>query len=231
MNQNLDQSIYADSDALISATVSEAVDAIQLNLAKKGFCHIALTGGTLGAKFSYAFVERLNTVVDLTGLHIWFSDERFERADSHLRNSLPVRTVLANSSVKVHEVQSTDDGVNVVEAAAAYEAELRDIFMDICVLGLGDDGHVASLFPNLWEPALTSKAIPIQGSPKPPRLRVSFSMKFINQSDQVWIIAIGEAKAKTVTQILDADQSIPASHVMGAQLTRLIVDREALITK
>ena len=231
MNQNLDRSIYADGAALIIATVSEAMEVIQLKLAKKGFCHIALTGGTLGAQFASALVEKLNTVGDLTGLHIWFSDERFESAESQLRNSLPVRTALANSSVKVHEVQSTDDGVNVVEAAAEYEAELRDVCMDICVLGLGDDGHVASLFPNLWEPAHTSKATPIQDSPKPPRLRVSFSMKFINQSDQVWIIAIGEIKAKAVTQILETDLSIPASHVKGEQLTRLLVDSAALITK
>jgi len=232
MNDDLDLTMYADAPALISASVNEAMELISWHLADKGFCHIALTGGTLGGQFADALVEKLNTnAPDLSGLHIWFSDERFDSANSPLRNSQPVRSALKNSSVTVHEVQSTDDGVNVIAAAAAYEAELGDITMDICVLGLGPDGHVASLFPNHWDPQLIANAIPITDSPKPPAERVSFSMSFINASDQVWIIATGEAKAPAVTQILEGDQSIPAGHVMAAQLTRLFVDVEAFFAE
>ena len=232
MNEDLDLTMYADGVALISATVVEALEIIWMHLAEKGTCHIALTGGTLGGQFAEALVEKLNTSAkDLKGLHIWFSDERFDTADSPLRNSQPVRTGLTNTSVLVHEVKSTDDGVNVIEAAAAYEAELREITMDICILGLGPDGHVASLFPNHWDATITGRAIPITDSPKPPPQRVTFSMDFINKSDQVWIIATGEAKAPAVTQILEADRSIPAGHVMAAQLTRLIVDAEAFFAE
>ncbi|CAB4339785.1 MAG: 6-phosphogluconolactonase [Actinobacteria bacterium] len=232
MNEDLDLTMYADGAALISATVVEALEIIWMHLAEKGTCHIALTGGTLGGQFAEALVEKLNTSAkDLKGLHIWFSDERFDTADSPLRNSQPVRTGLTNTLVLMHEVKSTDDGVNVIEAAAAYEAELREITMDICILGLGPDGHVASLFPNHWDPTITGRAIPITDSPKPPPQRVSFSMDFINKSDQVWIIATGEAKAPAVTQILEADLSIPAGHVMAAQLTRLIVDAEAFFAE
>lgn len=232
MNDDLDLTMYADGPALISASVNEAMELILLHLADKGFCHIALTGGTLGGQFADALVEKLNTnAPDLSGLHIWFSDERFDTADSPLRNSQPVRSALKNTSVTVHEVQSIDDGVDVIEAAAAYEAELQDITMDICVLGLGPDGHVASLFPNHWNPQLVAHAIPITDSPKPPAQRVSFSMNFINASDQVWIIATGEAKAPAVTQILEGDQSIPAGHVVAAQLTRLFVDVEAFFAE
>ncbi len=232
MNDDLDLTMYADGPALISASVNEAMELILLHLADKGFCHIALTGGTLGGQFADALVEKLNTnAPDLSGLHIWFSDERFDTADSPLRNSQPVRSALKNTSVTVHEVQSIDDGVDVIEAAAAYEAELQDITMDICVLGLGPDGHVASLFPNHWNPQLVAHAIPITDSPKPPAQRVSFSMNFINASNQVWIIATGEAKAPAVTQILEGDQSIPAGHVVAAQLTRLFVDVEAFFAE
>jgi len=232
MNEDLDLTMYADGAALISATVVEALEIIWMHLAEKGTCHIALTGGTLGGQFAEVLVEKLNTSAkDLKGLHIWFSDERFDTADSPQRNSQPVRTGLTNTSVLVHEVKSTDDGVNVIEAAAAYDAELREITMDICILGLGPDGHVASLFPNHWDATITGRAIPITDSPKPPPQRVSFSMDFINKSGQVWIIATGEAKAPAVTQILEADRSIPAGHVMAAQLTRLIVDAEAFFAE
>jgi 6-phosphogluconolactonase len=232
MNEDLDLTMYADGAALVSATVMEALEIIWMHLAEKGACHIALTGGTLGGQFAQALVEKLNTSAkDLKGLHIWFSDERFDSADSPLRNSQPVRAGLTNPSAIVHEVKSTNDGVNVIEAAAAYEAELHEITMDICILGLGPDGHVASLFPNHWDATITGKAIPITDSPKPPPQRVSFSMDFINTSDQVWIIATGEAKATAVTQILEADLSIPAGHVMAGQLTRLIVDAEAFFAE
>ena len=232
MNEELDLTLYEDGAALVSAATSEAMESIALHLADKGFCHIALTGGTLGAQFAEALVEKLNVdAADFSGLHIWFSDERFDTADSPLRNSKPVRDGLKNSSITVHEVKATDDGVDVVEAAAAYEAELREITMDICVLGLGPDGHVASLFPNHWDQSLVAKAIPITDSPKPPPQRVSFSMNFINSSDQVWIIATGAAKAPAVTQIVEGDHSIPAGHVAATQLTRLIVDTEAFFTE
>ncbi|MBU6313815.1 MAG: 6-phosphogluconolactonase [Actinomycetales bacterium] len=232
MNKDIDVTMYADAAALVSATVTEVIEIISLRLADNGVCHIALTGGSLGCQCTKALIEMLNAhSADLVGLHIWFSDERFDSADSPLRNSQPVRTGLKNSFVTVHEVQSTGDGVNVFEAAASYEAELREVTMDICILGLGPDGHVASLFPNHWDSILNSKVIPITDSPKPPPQRVSFSMNFINQSDQVWIIATGESKALAVTQILDGELSIPAGHVMAAQLTRLIVDAEAFFTE
>ncbi len=224
--------MYADAPSLVSAAASEAIELISTHLLEKGSCNIALTGGTLGGQFADALVEKLNTYADdFSGLHIWFSDERFDSADSPLRNSQPVRKALKNSSVTVHEVKSTDDGVNVIEAAAAYEAELLNITMEICVLGLGPDGHVASLFPNHWNSQLTARAIPITDSPKPPPQRVSFSMNFINTSDEVWIIATGEGKAPAVTQIVEGDQSIPAGHVMATQVTRLFVDTEAFFSE
>ena len=232
MNEDLDLTLYADAAQLVSAASHEAMEIIATHLADKANAHIALTGGSLGADFAHALVERLNTQQgDLTGLHIWFSDERFDTADSPLRNSEPVRIGLKNPSVTVHNVKSTDDGVDVIAAAAAYEAELRDITMDICILGLGPDGHVASLFPNHWDPTLSAHAIPITDSPKPPAQRVSFSMSYINNSDQVWIIATGASKAPAVTQILEGDRSIPAGHVMAAKLTRLIIDPEAFFTE
>jgi 6-phosphogluconolactonase len=73
--------------------------------------------------------------------------------------------------------------------------------------------------------------IAITDSPKPPAQRVSFSIPFINTSAQVWIIAAGAEKAAAVTQVLEADLTVPAGHVMGAELTRLIVDAAAFFTE
>lgn len=232
MNEDMDLTLYEDGAELVGAAVHEAMESIALHLVDKGVCHIALTGGSLGGQFAHKLVEFLNAKsADFTGLHIWFSDERFDTSDSPLRNSKPVRDGLKNSSITVHEVKSTDCGLSVVEAAASYAAELREIEMDICILGLGADGHVASLFPNRWDPQVKARAIAITDSPKPPAERVSFSMDYINASSQVWIIAVGETKALAVTQALEGDRDIPAGHVAARELTRLIVDTAAFFAE
>ena len=232
MNDGLDFTLYEDATELAGAVAHEAMELIALHLLEKGVCHIALTGGSLGSQFAHKLIESLNAQsVDLTGLHIWFSDERFAAAGSGLRNAKPVRDGLKNLSVMVHEVKSKDAGVSVSDAAASYEAELSEIEMDICVLGLGADGHVASLFPHHWDPQVKARAIAITDSPKPPAERVSFSMDFINASSQVWIIAAGESKAAAVTQVLEGDRDIPAAHVEARELTRLIVDSEAFFAE
>ena len=231
MSEDFNLSLYSDVAELVTATASEAMELIALHLLGKGVCHIALTGGELGADFARELVELINNSGDLTGLNIWFSDERFAASDSPLRNSRPVHGGLQNSSVSVHEVASTNDGVSLFEAAASYDAEIREVKMDLCVLGLGPDGHVASLFPHHWDPQEKARAIAITDSPKPPAERVSFSMAFINSSAQVWIIAAGKVKADAVRQVLEADTSVPAGHVRAVQLTRLFVDSEAFSNK
>ena len=227
MYKNLELTLYEDSAELVEVATREAIEVIVRQLAEKKTIHIALTGGTLGNEFAQKLVETINNAGNLTGLHIWFSDERFGTSDSPLRNSRPIRDGLKNSSVTVHEVGSSDGRASVYEAADLYVQQLRGVTMDICVLGLGPDGHVASLFPQHWSSQETKAAIAIVDSPKPPPERVSFSMAFINSSDQVWIIASGKIKAAAVKAVLEADASVPAGHVRAAGLTRLLIDNEA----
>lgn len=232
VNENFDLTLYEDSDELVAATAREAVELIRQQLKNKGVCHIALTGGTLGRQFAQRFVEILNSQSrGFNGLHVWFSDERFDSAESSLRNAKPVHDGLRNTSVIVHEVQSSGGASSVGQAADSYAQELPENSMDLCILGLGADGHVASLFPNHWEISVKAKAYAVVDSPKPPPERVSFSMGFINASTQVWVIAAGEAKAAAVTRILAEDLSIPAAHVAGRELTRLIIDTSAFFTE
>lgn len=227
MRNNFELTLYEDSAELVVGAANELMKAIARRLAEKKVFHLALTGGPLGTEFAHKLVGLMNDAGDLTGLNIWFSDERFDTADSPLRNSRPVRDGLNNSSVTVHEVISSDGGVSVYEAADSYVAQLRGVKMDVCILGLGPDGHVASLFPMHWSSQATEAAIAIVDSPKPPAERVSFSMAFINASDQVWIIASGKIKAAAAKAVLRADASVPAGHVHAAGLTRLLLDTEA----
>ena len=227
MRNNFELTLFEDSAELVVGATNEAMEMIARLLAEKKVFHIALTGGPLGTEFAQRLVTTINSAGDLTGLNIWFSDERFDTTDSPLRNSRPVRDGLKNSSITVHEVASTDDEVSVFEAAQSYEAQLRGLTMDLCILGLGFDGHVASLFPEHWSSQATDAAIAVVDSPKPPAERVTFSMAFINSSEQVWIIASGKIKAAAAKAVIEADASVPAGHVQAAGLTRLLLDSEA----
>lgn len=230
MNEDLDLTLYADAPELVTATASEIFEFISTALTAKKICHVALTGGTLGTDLAQALVARLNSTGDLSGLHLWLSDERFVDAGSPLRNIGMLRD-LTNKTIVVHPVLSNDSGKTVVDAATNYQKDLNEVVLDLCVLGLGPDGHVASLFPNQWDFKDQSKVVAIINSPKPPSQRVSLSMSFINQSEQVWIVAAGDSKATAVTQVLESDPKIPASYVEGRQLTRLIVDTEAFFSE
>jgi 6-phosphogluconolactonase len=96
---------------------------------------------------------------------------------------------------------------------------------------MGPDGHVASLFPGIADIDDVRSIFAITDSPKPPAVRISFTMKQINSAQEVWMVAAGEGKAAAVTKIIEGDISIPASYVRGNSHTRLIVDTEAFFTE
>lgn len=230
MNEDLDLTLYTDAPELVAATTTEIMELVVRSLAEKKICHIALTGGTLGTDIARALVARINTAGDLSGLHIWLSDERFVESNSDLLNAAMLKD-LRNDSVIFHPALTASLQISVADAADDYNKQLQEAVMDLCLLGVGPDGHVASLFPGHWDQVASSKVIAVGDSPKPPSERISFSMNFINQSQQVWIIAAGDSKAEAVTQLLEADPQIPASHVEATQLTRLIVDTEAFFAE
>ena len=90
---------------------------------------------------------------------------------------------------------------------------------------------MASLFPGIADIDDCRKVFAITDSPKPPAVRVSFTMSLINSAAEVWIVAAGESKADAVTKIIEGDLSIPASYVRGNSHTRLIVDTEAFFSE
>lgn len=138
---------------------------------------------------------------------------------------------MKNSRVNIHEALSSDNAGSVQEAADDYALALENVDIDLNVLGLGPDGHVASLFPGLTDVDDQSCIIAVTNSPKPPAERISFTMSMINSADEVWIVAAGESKADAVTRIIEGDLAIPASYVRGNSHTRLIVDTEAFFSE
>jgi 6-phosphogluconolactonase len=131
------------------------------------------------------------------------------------------------------------DGDDLDSAADRYAEELRAAtrpedhgnvpVFDVLLLGMGPDGHVASLFPE--SPALYDDraVIPVRGAPKPPPSRLSLSLAAINTAREVWLVVAGEEKAGVVQLALSGagPAALPAAGVHGRFATRWLLDRAA----
>ena len=232
IDDELDLTLYADAAELAEEVTVQILAAIEKGLKLKSQFHLVLTGGTLGVQISEALVNEFNADSDsFRGLHIWWSDERFVPADSVERNAFPFHKNIKNENIVVHEVLSSDRAANLQDSVSDYELALENVDIDLNILGLGPDGHVASLFPGMTDLDDQRKVFAVQNSPKPPAERVSFTMSMINSAEEVWIVAAGESKADAVTKLIEGELSIPASYVRGNSHTRLIVDTEAFFSE
>jgi 6-phosphogluconolactonase len=231
-DDDLDLTLYADQTELLEEVTSQLLEVIETGLRINGVFHLALTGGTLGTELTRTLVADWNAHPEMyQGLHIWWSDERFVDRSSAEQNSSPVLNSVTNKNVTIHFVKASNEVSSIDEAIAEYTRELGENFMDLTVLGLGPDGHIASLFPGAAHIDRLEKVIAITDSPKPPAVRATFTLSMINTSTLVWIIAAGASKADAVTKIIEGDLSIPASYVRAADHTRLIVDTDAFFTE
>lgn len=228
-----DIKIFTTKDELAVAVAELANARIRKELEKTGVFHLALTGGTLGIQISEYLVSEWNEEPEkFVGLHLWWGDERFVPEMSTERNARPVIMELGDDSpIHIHQVLASDSMIELDVAAKRYNADLFGIAMNLTLLGVGPDGHVASLFPGQWEVNEERNAISVKDSPKLPPQRVSFSMSKINASRSVWFLASGEGKRAAVAKIIARDASIPASYVRAKEETLLFVDQAALASE
>lgn len=219
--EEIDISIYANESELANTTVADLLSLINEKLLENSECHISLTGGTLGNLISIKLANHLNNG-EWEGLHIWWSDERFVPLTSSDRNDLEfVKSIKEFSKVIVHRAPFDGD---VTHSAEIFDREVANVKFDLMILGMGPDGHIASLFPNKIHKDERRAAFAVSDSPKPPKERITLSLRKINESNEIWLVASGEAKAEAIASLIEEEQSLPVSHV---NLTRLMVDSVA----
>ncbi len=205
--------------------------------------HVCLTGGSMGgAVLEAAAGDARIGEIDWTLVHFWWGDERFVERDSADRNSLQSRTALLDHipvpAENIHEVAAPSDGLTLDEAAAAYAADLARYGTDgedwpsfaVCFLGVGPDGHIASLFPDRTEVTVTDvAALPVRNSPKPPAERVTLTRPVLNASKRVWLVLTGADKASALGLALAGASyaSVPAAGAKGRRRTIFFVDEAA----
>lgn len=194
---------------------------------------VALTGGRIATRaYERLGQEGRRSAVDWSRVGLWWGDERFVPADDDERNArqaLTALSVLPLDLTRVHPMPASGDGVDLDGAAEAYAQELGQTALDICLLGVGPDGHVASLFPEHPSSYAEGRVIPVRASPKPPPERTSLTLEVINASAEVWFCVTGADKADAVRLALSGagPLQIPAAGAHGRERTLWLLDREA----
>jgi 6-phosphogluconolactonase len=236
--------VHRDQEVLAKAVAARLVTRIVDVQAARGRASLVLTGGGVGtAVLEEIAATPAHDAVDWQNLDVWWGDERFVPSGHPERNETGARAALldrVNLDPKhVHPMPASDQGLSPEDAAERYAEELRAATrpddhgevpsFDVLMLGMGPDGHVASLFPRM--PALYEKrpVVAVRGAPKPPPTRLTLTLPAIQTAREVWVIAAGEAKAKAVRLALsDAGPvQVPAAGARGRQRTLYLLDRAA----
>jgi 6-phosphogluconolactonase len=195
---------------------------------------VALTGGRIATRaYQRLGSEGANSAVDWSRVELWWGDERFVPADDPDRNAKQALDLLAKPLAlnldRVHEMPASDGDLDLDQAAEAYARELDDVVFDVCLLGMGPDGHVASIFPEHPSSYAEGEVIPVRASPKPPSERISLTLPVINKSQEVWFIVSGADKAAAAKMALlgAGPVQVPAAGVSGVGRTLWLLDRDA----
>ncbi|CAN5287037.1 6-phosphogluconolactonase [soil metagenome] len=229
--------VFADAPTLarrVGARLLERMAAIQ---ASGGVASIALTGGTIADELHRELVRLTPTSgVDWSRVDIWWGDERFVPAGSEDRNARQAAAALLDhvgvNPARVHEMPAAGSG-DLTAAVRAVEMEVRTHgsgMFDVVMLGVGPDGHVASLFPG--QPTLDvddAIAVGVSDSPKPPPQRISLTFAALNRTRATWFLVSGSGKAEAVARAHGgADpHDLPANGAHGTEETVWFLDEAA----
>ena len=230
--------VHPDKQAVADAGAARLVTALLDAQAEGRAPHVSLTGGSLGSAIVASLLELpARTAVDWSRVSVWWGDERYLPAGDPDRNDTQSDTAglmrLGLDPAHVHRVPGPDSSESAEDSADTYASAVRDSGggeFDVMILGVGPDGHVASLFPG--HPAqLTSDAIAVavHDSPKPPPDRVSLTLECLNRSDRVWFLVAGADKAQAVRHGVDGagPELSSAAQVKGLRETVWLIDSDA----
>jgi len=225
-DQQMETRTLASQAALVSTVAKEISqlienhDGVQFNL--------VVSGGGLGIRT----IEELGKLINTPELlRIMFCDERYVAAESPDRNehqALSVWPLISNCEFLRYPQPPTPlhgAGQLVSEQLSRLYGELtaeKSVF-DLVLLGVGEDGHIASLFPNALHPA--AWIVAEGNSPKPPRERLSMSYQAINRAERVWFVVGGSAKAEVLRGLRNG-KDLPVGRVRGAKETIWWLDQE-----
>jgi 6-phosphogluconolactonase len=211
----------------------EVESSVPQAIASRGLFSLALPGGSVATS---CFPTLASLPLPWKDVHFFWADERaLPPSDPESNYGLAERLWLIPARVpnsSVHRMQA--DAPDVADAADAYASELTrvvgvDAVLDFVLLGMGPDGHVASLFPD--HPLLAERerlVAPVLDSPKPPPRRLTLTLPVLAKSRRVIVVAFGASKADALGEALsDEGSSLPVAQLLRQATSSLVLADEA----
>lgn len=229
--------VYEDKEELARAAARDFVERSKRAIEETDRFAVALAGGST-PEATYELLAREHADdVEWDRVHVFFGDERSVPPDSEDSNYRMADEALL-SHVSPGGVYRMRGELLPDEAAVAYEAELREFFdtpgrppeFDLVMLGIGDDGHTASLFPGTPALGVTDRWVAQNPVPKLETVRITLTLPVLNAAKAVDFLVAGEGKAETLKEILEGDadpEQYPAKLVRPAGDLTWMVDRAA----
>ena len=216
---------HDDAGTLVGDMASALLDRLVAAQGRGEVPQIGLTGGSIAEELHRELARRAaSSPVDWSRVVFWWGDERFVPAGSADRNAGQAREAFLDhvgvDPAHVHEMPASDEVATAEEAADAYSAALREHggLFEVLMLGIGPDGHCASLFPGHAALAATDAiAVAVHDSPKPPPDRVTLTFEAMDRCRAVWFVASGEGKAEAVARALADEGSVEETPARGVR--------------
>lgn len=240
-----DVRVFDSVAALHGAAAALVVAAATNALRRRGVFHLGLAGGkTPRGLYELLATEPWRERIDWTRTHAWFGDERcvpFDHPDSNF--GMASAALLSHVSIPPSQVHRMRGEIEPDSAARAYEAELHAAGgpLDLLLLGMGADGHTASLFPGAAELEERRRWVIPAVAPVEPRRRLTLTLPAIRQARSVTVLVAGIDKAPTLNAVLSAPEHrqpglsnradravpLPAARLRAASgAVRWLVDRD-----
>ena len=211
--------VLSDKAAIVERSRQIVCDTIQNALTTQGRCTMALAGGSTPKPLYEALAKES---IDWSKLHIFWGDERYVPSDHPDSNEGMARnawlTHIDIPAGNIHPVPTSMDDPAI--AAAAHDQELKDFFqltpgsvpsLDLVLLGMGDDGHTASLFPQTSALDVCDRLVTVGNKHGDPR--ITFTIPMLNQAKTVIFLVAGANKNSALKNVL-----APASSAINPKL-------------
>ncbi len=226
----------ADAEAVAVRAAADIARHLEAVRAERGIAHIALSGGSTPRRTYELLGEER---VGWGAVEVWFADERCvgpEDADSNYR--LASDTLLERAAIPAQRIHRMQGELGPQEGARRYALELSEHapagsgdvpvpVLDLVVLGIGPDGHVASLFPGAATLDAGERAVclGVRDSPKPPPERITLSLAVLRAAGRCVLLATDASKADAVNAMLgEPSRHVPASLLRRERLTVIVDD-------
>lgn len=233
--------VHADPAVLAQAVAARLLVSLIDAQAARGEATVVLTGGGIATTvYEAVAASPARHAVDWSRVTFWWGDERFLPAGHPDRNETQARAALGEllERARVYPMPAADgpDGDDPEAAAARYARQLDATAhpahlprFDLLLLGMGDDGHIASIFPEQPAAYEVRAVCAVRGAPKPPPTRITLTLPTINTAGQIWLVVAGANKATAVNLALSGTgpMQIPAAGVCGVDRTLWLLDRAA----